>query len=156
MKLQSMKLRQSFAWMVVGVLIGSSGMNLVHGRQFENLNLEIQSLRLHLEEADHENARLSAQLHQPSTEPLLQNIDVQAKAPDGLSQLQVVQFVQQQLQFLEGRRIEILIEQPELPTNLLEGRTLTVDNTTLTIHVTQTVLVGETLHLHVTATPTKS
>lgn len=151
-----MSMRQSFAWTVIGILIGSSVMNLIHGRQFENLNLQIQTLQMHYDTLERENARLSAQLHQPSTEPLLQNIDVQAKAPDGPSELQVVQFVQQQLQFLEGRRIQILLDQPELPTKLLEGRTLSVDNQTLKIHVVRTILVGETLHLLVSASPSSN
>lgn len=150
-----MMIRQSIAWMAIGVMIGASIMNLIHGRQFENLNLRIQTLTMHYDELERENTRLSAQLHQPSTEPLLQNINVQAKAPDDPTELQVIQFVQQQLQFLEGRRIDILLEDPELPTRMLDGRTLTVDSQKLTIRVTSTVLVGETLKLHVVATPDK-
>ncbi len=147
-----MNVRQAAGFLSFGILIGGAAMNIIHGHQFENLNLQISSLKMHYDEVERENAQLSAQLHEPNPEPLVQRIQVDAKAPDGPAQLQVIQFVQQQLQFLEGRRIQILIDSPELPTHLLEGRTVLVDNQELTIHVTSTMIVGETLYVHVSAT----
>ena len=146
-----MNARQAAGFLSLGILVGGAAMNVIHGRQFETLNMQIQSLKMHYDEVERENTQLSAQLHQPNPEPLVQSIQVDAKAPDGPAQLQVIQFVQQQLQFLEGRHIQILIDSPELPTHLLEGRTVLVDNQELTIHVTSTMIVGETLYVHVSA-----
>ncbi|MBX5437431.1 MAG: hypothetical protein IRZ33_09475 [Alicyclobacillaceae bacterium] len=146
----------TLAHLLLGAVAGAIGMTVWQGRELNRLSLQLSSLRMQYEELEEENVQLSAQLQAPSPVLVLKTVHIAADAPDAMSQLEVVRFARQQLGFLVGRPIRVLVEHPELPAHLLNGQLVEAGGQSLVLRVTTTVIAGETLSLRVTALPRKS
>lgn len=125
------------------------------GREVDRLYVKLSQLTIKYEDLQQENVQLSAKLHQTDPEPVIQGFQVDAKAPDSITQLQSVQFVKQQLAFLVGRKLQILVDHPDLPYRLLDGRDFMVGNEQYTVRLL-TVVVDETPYLRISVSPKNS
>jgi hypothetical protein len=141
--------RRSWAAFVLGLLLGSTLMFLYQGREIDRLSVEVSHYTMEKEDLLRQIDQLNQRLQAPDQEPTIQVIRVDAMAPDDVSQLQAVQFVKQTLQWLVGRPLQVLTRWPEIPGQLVEGRSFFVDRQEFVVHV-ETVVIGPTLYLKVT------
>ncbi|MCL6515735.1 hypothetical protein [Alicyclobacillus sp.] len=144
--------RRLLAALACGVLLGASVMLVYQGREITQLRLQYNSCTTEKEALDDQVRLLSAKLQHPNPQPVIESIQVDARAPDGLTQLEVVDFVKKQLAFLVDRPLSTLDHNPDLPYRLLDGRTVTIDQQEFTIRV-NTVVVAKKLFVAVTVTP---
>lgn len=147
--------RAMIATTLVGILLGASATLAYVGREIERLNQQLLTCDNERAELQQQNAQLAARLNRPNKAPTVESIRVQADTPDGLVEMAAIQLVKQQLQFLIGFPLTSLQEHPDLPSRLIDGRTLTVDQQTFTLRVT-TVVVVERLFIKVSATANNS
>ncbi|MCL6452208.1 MAG: hypothetical protein K6T78_01130 [Alicyclobacillus sp.] len=142
------------AAVVVGMLFGASATLAYQGKAYDRLYMENQRLVAQNSELELRNQQLTNRLERPNKEPVVESIRVDANAPDGLSEVETIQFVRNELAFLVGKPLSTLQLHPELPSRIIDGRTITVDQQQFTLHVT-TVVVVSTLYIAVTASPGK-
>ncbi|MCL6599099.1 MAG: hypothetical protein K6T81_10205 [Alicyclobacillus macrosporangiidus] len=144
--------RRLTAAVVAGALLGASLMLVYQGREINQLRVQYNSCTTEKETLEDQVRLLSAKLQHPNPEPVIESIQVDAKAPDGLTQLEVVDFVKKQLAFLVDRPLSTLDHNPDLPYRLLDGRTVAIDQQEFTIRV-NTVVVAKKLFVAVTVSP---
>ncbi|RIV28754.1 hypothetical protein D2Q93_01805 [Alicyclobacillaceae bacterium I2511] len=143
--------RAMIAATLVGILFGASATLAYAGREVDKLNQQLLACDNNNVELQQQNVQLAARLNQPNKSPTVLSIRVQANTPDGLVEMATVTFVKQQLQFLIGFPLTSLQEHPDLPSRLIDGRILTVDQQAFTLRVT-TVVIVERLYIEVSAT----
>lgn len=142
--------RQTLAVGLVSALFGASAVLAYRGKEMDQLSFQFQKCDTERSELQDQNHLLSLKLEQPNTESVIQSIHVEASAPDNLSRIQVIQLVMKELDFLKNRPLNTLEVNPDLPNRLLDGRTITVNQQILTLHV-NTVVVVPKLFIVVTA-----
>jgi hypothetical protein len=141
--------RRTLAVLLLGTLLGATLTFLYQGREVDRLSLEVSHCTMEKEDLLRQIDQLNQRLQQPEKEPSIQTIRVDALAPDDISQIQAVQFVKQTLEWLVGRPLQVLARWPEIPAQLVEGRSFYVDSEQFVIHV-NTVVIGPTLYVKVT------
>lgn len=144
--------RRAIAIAVVGMLFGASAMLVYQGRELNNFHINLKQATDEITDLQYENQLLTLRLQQPNHDPVVESIQVAVDAPDQLTQIEVVQVVKQDLAFLKGRPLTSVIDNPDLPYQLLNGRTIKVEQQSLTLHV-NTVTVSPKLYVKVTVTP---
>jgi hypothetical protein len=144
-----------FASMLVGALFGASCTLAYQGKAYDKQYLELQKATNENGDLKVQVEQLNKRLNNRSNTPVVESIRVNADAPDGLSEIEVIQFIKHELAFLVGEPLDTLQRRPDLISRLLDGRNLTVDQQQLTLHV-QTVVVVSQLYISVTATTGKS
>lgn len=143
------EVRRTAAALMLGTLVGGVAMFVWQGREIDRLSREVSHYTMEKEDLLRQIDQLTTRLQQPDQDQTIQVVRVDALAPDDMSQLQAVQFVKQTLQWLMGKPLQVLTRFPEIPAQLVEGRTFTVDNEVYVIHV-NTVVIGPTLYVKVT------
>jgi len=150
-----MALSKSFvAAIVVGALFGASATLAYQGKAYDLLYIENQHLAEQIDELQLRNQQLTTHLDRPPKKPVVESIHVTANAPDGLSEIEAVQYVKDALSVLAGKPLETLQDAPDLPSLLIDGRTITVDHQQFTLHV-DTVVVAANLYIAVTVSKGK-
>jgi predicted PurR-regulated permease PerM len=142
-------IRHTVAALLLGMLLGAVLMFLWQGREIDRLSREVSHYIMEKEDLLRQIDQLTQRLQQPEQEPTVQVIRVDAMAPDDMSQIQAVQFVKQTLQWLVGRPLQVLTRWPEIPAQLVEGRSFSVNDEEYVVHV-NTVVIGPTLYVKVT------
>lgn len=127
-------------------------MLIYQGQEFDNLYKEVSRLKLVTSDLQQENAQLSIQLHQPHL-TTVQNIDVECTVPTGDHSLSLAcsRYVKEQMSFLIGRDVSILINHPDIPSRILDGQICTVDKHKLRLHV-QLLVLGTSVYIKIKAT----
>lgn len=143
------------AAMCIGTLFGASATLVYQGKQYDNLYMKYQQQIQDNRDLQQQNDQLQGRISRSNKTPIIESIKVQADAPDGLSEIEAVQLVKQDLAFLVGKPLDSLQKYPELPYKLLDGKTLTIDNQQYTIHV-QSVVIGTVVFVSVKVTTGKS
>ncbi|QSO49113.1 hypothetical protein [Alicyclobacillus mengziensis] len=140
---------------LVGALFGASCTLAYQGKAYDQLYITLQKVSNEKADLNQQVEQLNKRLNSPMHIPVVESIRVNADAPDGLSEIEVIQFIKHELGFLVGEPLDTLQRRPDLISRLIDGRTLTVDQQQLTIHV-QTVVVVSQLYISVVATAGKS
>ncbi|QSO54344.1 hypothetical protein JZ785_11575 [Alicyclobacillus curvatus] len=143
------------AAVLVGALFGASCTLAYQGKAYDELYITLQKVSNEKADLVQQVEQLNKRLSSPMHIPVVESIRVNADAPDGLSEIEVIQFIKHELAFLVGEPLDTLQRRPDLISRLIDGRTLTVDQQQLTIHV-QTVVVVSQLYISVVATAGKS
>ncbi|KPV43617.1 hypothetical protein [Alicyclobacillus ferrooxydans] len=143
------------AGFLIGALFGASCTLAYQGKAYDNQYLQLQKVTNENSDLQQQVEQLNKRLNSPTNVPVVESIRVNADAPDGLSEIEVIQVVKQELAFLIGEPLVTLQRRPELISHLIDGKTITVDQQQLTIHVNTVVVVSQ-LYVSVSATPGKS
>ena len=143
------------AGFLIGALFGASCTLAYQGKAYDKLYLDLQKATNENSDLTQRLDQLNKRLNSPTNVPVVESIRVNADAPDGLSEIEVIQVVKQELAFLIGEPLETLQRRPELISHLIDGKTITVDKQQLTIHV-DTVVVVSQLYISVVATAKSS
>lgn len=147
--------RSLFAALLVGALFGASCTLVYQGKAYDQLYLNLQKTTNDKNDLAGQVEQLNKRLTSASNIPVVESIRVNADAPDGLSEIEVIQFVKHELAFFIGEPLDTLQRRPDLISRLIDDRSITVDQQHLTIHV-QTVVIVSQLYISVTATSGKS
>ena len=143
------------AGFLIGALFGASCTLAYQGKAYDNQYLQLQKVTNENSDLQQQVEQLNKRLSSPTNVPVVESIRVNADAPDGLSEIEVIQVVKQELAFLIGEPLVTLQRRPELISHLIDGKNITVDQQQLTIHVNTVVVVSQ-LYVSVSATPGKS
>jgi ABC-type oligopeptide transport system substrate-binding subunit len=150
--------RKMIAASVLGILLGASAMLAYQGRLLDNLYLQISKSTNANQDLQQQNEQLMRKLAQPNSEPAIESIRVSSESEGDLSEFertQIEQFVKKQLEFLIGTPLTTLERSPDLPSRLVDGRTVSVDQQQFTVHV-KTVVVQEKLYVNIGISPSKN
>lgn len=137
---------------VISALLGASFMLAYQGKDLNDLYIQSKKWHDEIDDLQNENLLLSLKLQQPNHQSIIESIRVDVIAPDQLTQIEVVQIVKEKLAFLKNRPLSSLVENPDIPYELLEGLPISIDKQSLILHV-DTVVITPKLYLKVTATP---
>lgn len=150
-----MALSKSFvAACVISALFGASATLAYQGKAYDLLYLDNQKLQDENKELAAHNEQLTKRLNHQMTEPVIESIHVEADAPDGLSEIEAIQLVKQDLAFLIGKPLDTLQRVPDLPYRLLNNHPITVDGQQYQMTV-KTVVVGSVLYVAVSVSENK-
>lgn len=138
----------------MGALFGASATLAYQGKAYDKLYMDNQRLANQISELELRNEQLTNHLDRPAKKPVIESIRVTANAPDGLSEIEAIQYVKNALSVLAGKPLETLQQTPDLPSLLIDGRTITVDHQQLVLHV-DTVVVVSNLYIAVTVSKNK-
>lgn len=143
------------ASVLIGALFGASCTLAYQGKAYDELYLTLQKTSNEKSDLQVQVEQLNKRLTSQSNVPVVESIRVNADAPDGLSEIEVIQFVKHELAFLIGEPLTTLQNHPDLISRLIDGRNITVDQHQLSIHV-DTVVVVSQLYISITANSGKS
>lgn len=145
-------MRRLVAAAAIGSLLGAGAAVIWQGREIDQLVWRLSTLTIQYDAMWHENTQLTGLLRQANRDPVIHGVRVNVRVANGANEVKVAQFVAQQLNFLIGRKLTILQEQPDLLVRLLDGRTLTIDDKPYTLRV-NAIVISETLYVVVTTIP---
>lgn len=135
-------------------MIGACLMFVLTGRQLEKSQVDLTHRDQQIDEQNSEILRLKDRVQSPAKQPLVDRIRVDViDSPSNVVDLQAQEFVKEQLSWIVNKPLDIFIENPQIPTTQVDGRTFSVDQKQYTIRVLS-VTIGETLYLRVAATDT--
>ena len=150
-----MSQKRIIAFFVLGILLGATSLSVLHARELDNLYHEVSSLKLHNDELELENVHLSTQLQHPEGGTIVKDIEVDCSTPDNNRTISLAAstHIKQELSFLIGKEMDILLRQPDLPARILDGQTFHAEGKKFTLHVTLIVVFSESLYIQVNVSP---
>jgi hypothetical protein len=145
-----MKWRQKIALLILGLLLGMTLMSTWQSRTINGLHKRIQALVLSNDDLRTENTELELQLYHPKQDAVLRTITVECDFKgETATELLVSKYIKQQLAFLIGRELEILIKDPYLPAQLINGQTYLIEGKSYRFKVTFVALQENALRVDV-------
>ncbi len=146
--------KPSFAAALFGFILGVIAMFLFQARDINTLRYNNASLKQENIDLSHEKELLSLKLEQSNPKQLIQSIvvTVEPQLPAGVSQVDVNQWVRQQIGFLIGTEVSTLNSHPNMPREFLNDKIFTVDQNKYKVKVNYAFL-AETLTIGLTLTP---
>ncbi|MFX4301810.1 hypothetical protein ACOJUR_05950 [Alicyclobacillus tolerans] len=148
-----MKVRERLAWFCLGLLMGALTLFVMQSREINDLYLKAAKSNIIISELKEENARMYVQLHNPS-QTLIQSIRVECSVPGNNEAVAMIgsRYAKEQLTFLIGRELDILMRSPTIPERILNGQTFMALGRKYQIRVTMVVL-GEVIYVQLRASP---
>jgi sugar diacid utilization regulator len=144
--------RKYMAIFIIGAIIGAVITSTWQAKDMENLFLQVRKLTLHNDELAEENARLSMETSQPQKVALIKSVQVDCinRGNDWAVTLAATDSVKEELSFLVGKDLDVLIHNPDLPARILNGQSFSVDNKRYHIKVAL-VVISETVYVQIQA-----
>lgn len=125
-------------------------MSTWQSREMTNFQRRIQALILSNEDLRTENTELELQLYHPKQDAVLRTITVECDFQgETATQLLIAKYIKQQLAFLIGRELGILIKDPDLPAQLINGQTYRIEGKSYRFKVTFVALQENALRVDV-------
>ncbi|MCY0887555.1 MAG: hypothetical protein OWQ59_03765 [Alicyclobacillaceae bacterium] len=145
--------RKAVSLYLLGALSGAIAMFTIQGQELNRLYLVSAKSNIIIEDLKAENARLYVQLHNPS-QTLIETIRVECTVAGGNERVAEAgsKYAKEQLAFLIGRELDVLLRHPEIPEQILNGQLFTADGRNYRLRV-QLVVLGETLYVRIRANP---
>ncbi len=142
--------KKTAAFFLLGILSGAIVTSILQATQLDRLYLQVRTLKLHNDDLAEENAHLSIQLQQPRKIAIVHGIQVDCTTPENnwAVALAASSHVKQELTFLVGKELDLLIRHPDLPARILDGQTFSTENKRYRLKVTL-IVIGETLYIQV-------
>ncbi len=142
------------AFFLIGVIIGGVVTSTWQAREMEHLYLQVRKLKLHNDDLVEENTHLSMEMQQPKNTALLRGIQVDCTTPgnDWAVILSAADRAKEELSFLVGKELEVLIRNPDLPARVLDGQTFSVENKRYRLKVVL-IVISETLYVRLQVNP---
>ncbi|MCC0565675.1 hypothetical protein HN020_24850 [Brevibacillus borstelensis] len=142
------------ALLLIGAILGGSGMLFIYGREMEQMMLVKRSLELLNEKLMEENQSLkqSEKVARRKQEVVIDEIRVtvlDSKLHETI-QLQMTRQLEKDLASLKGKKVEQVAEVQEMLHEMLRRREYIIEGTMVEVRV-KTVAISRILHLFVTA-----
>jgi sugar diacid utilization regulator len=147
------RMRRRFtAIFLLGAILGAVTTSTWQAKEMESLYLQVRKLTLHNDDLAEENTRLSMEMQQPQKTVLIKGVQVDciSSGNDWAVYLAAANRVKEELSFLVGKDLDVLIRNPDLPARVLNGQTFSVDSKRYRLKVAL-VVISETLFVQVQA-----
>ncbi|WP_096181956.1 hypothetical protein [Effusibacillus lacus] len=137
---------------MVGVLVGAAALLAVKGHDLDLLYLQIRKLRTENAQLQEEITSLKKDFLDKQKQSIrkVRRIEVDVKAPDEFTKLAIARHLKSRMHPLINKELGYLESDPQLVTQLIEGRTYTYENQVYQLKV-EAVFIGETLRIWVFA-----
>lgn len=143
-------MRERIGSFLAGAVVGAAVLVAVEGHDLDLLYLQMGKLRAENHQLQEEIDSLKKDLlaKQRQSARKVRKIEVEVKAPDEFTKLEIDKFVKDRTRALLDKELSYLDSAPQLVKGLIDGRTLTIENQPYLLRV-ESVAIGETLRLWV-------
>ncbi|WAH35797.1 hypothetical protein [Alicyclobacillus dauci] len=142
--------KSTMALLLLGILIGSTGTTLYVTRDLDSLHDQVKALTHEKDQLIVENELLSAQIQSPEKNHPLKAIRVDCTTPTDLAvQTAIKNRVLKDLSFLQGKPQDVLLENPKLPSYILDDQFMYIDNRKFRLAVTLVIIAHDELYIQV-------
>lgn len=146
--------RKTIALLMLGMLIGGTGTTLYAERDLGRLHDRVISLQQENDALNSENILLSQQVENPTAKATLNTIKVDCTTPADIAiQAAVKQRVLQSLSFLQGKPLDVLLDDRDHPAQIIEQiinqQFIIEDKRKFRLRVTLVIITHDELYLKV-------
>jgi len=138
--------------LLLGILIGAAGLNIVMGSHLDRAELEILKLRAELEEKTEQLESAEKELEVKKQAAVVDEIDIHVNYSDEYEKLEIEAALKKLLKDTKGQEVHSL--DPLLVTNIVDGRTVATEGHKYILTVRGT-LVSEKIIMYVDAKEVK-
>ncbi|WP_067619417.1 hypothetical protein [Alicyclobacillus acidiphilus] len=146
-------MRRAIGLLLLGVLIGAAMATAYSSRDLNRLHIALRQLQQANDQLENENQFLVAEQSNPSNH-ILRSIKVDC--PQGTSvmlQTAIKKQVLQSLSFLQGKSNQILLQNPYIPSAIVDVQTIVLEKRRYRLHVSVVIMTDDTLYLNVSGQP---
>ncbi len=145
-----MKWFKNLAWLVLGSVLGALAVVGYSGKQMDALYLERKQLEQEIISLQEELQSLENRLQQRQGTQVVEKLQFAIEgAPDGFSETEIIQRLQEAGKFFVGKEVKTLSENPEILFYFFDNRMFFIHDRWLKVQ-TKTVSISNLIHLWLT------
>ena len=145
-----MKWFKNLAWLVLGGVLGALAVVGYSGKQMDALYLERKQLEQEIINLQEELQSLENRLHQRQGTQVVEKLQFTIEgAPDGFSETEIIQRLQEAGKFFVGKEVKTLAENPEILFYFFDDRMFFIHDRWLKVQ-TKSVSISNLTHLWLT------
>ena len=145
-----MKWFKNLAWLVLGGVLGALAVVGYSGKRMDALYLERKQLEQEIINLQEELQSLENRLHQRQGTQVVEKLQFTIEgAPDGFSETEIIQRLQEAGKFFVGKEVKTLAENPEILFYFFDDRMFFIHDRWLKVQ-TKSVSISNLTHLWLT------